>query len=105
MGDDFGDFRSGDAVLLRCIKVVCERRVGNPLADERGDGNKATVAQTEEVVAAPHLAEKDVIVEVFKLGRNSPNCVRPAVCTIFFCAITLSVIAINKVNKTVLFIF
>ena len=31
-------------------------------------------------------------------GANSPNWVRPAVCTIFCCAIVLSEIAVNTMN-------
>ena len=67
VGDDFRDFGAGDAVLLGLLQVVSERRVGHALADERGEGDDASVAQAKEVVAAPHLAKENVIVEMSKL--------------------------------------
>ena len=67
VGDDFRDFGAGDAVLLGLLQVVSERRVGHALADERGEGDEAAVAQAKEVVAAPHLAKENVIVEMSKL--------------------------------------
>ena len=66
MGDYFGDFGACDTVFARFLKVVGERGVGDALADERGDGDEAAVAQAEEVVAAPHFTEKYIVVETGK---------------------------------------
>ena len=60
--------------------------------------------QAQFISAAPHFAEKNIVVEFRKFGANSPSWVRPAVCTIFSCAITLSVKMLNTEIKKILFI-
>lgn len=67
VGDDFADFGACDAVALRLLQVVGERGVSQSLADECRDSHEAAVAQAEQVVAAPHLAEEHVVVELGKL--------------------------------------
>ena len=67
VGNDFGDFSTGNAVLLRVLQMMEQRRICDTLGNERRDCHKATVAQRQEVVAAPYLAEKDVIVQMSEL--------------------------------------
>ena len=67
VGNDFSNLCAGNTVLFRCREVVFERVVGYALLDERCDCHEAAVAQRKEIVAAPHFAEKNVIVEVSEL--------------------------------------
>ena len=72
MSDDFRYFDTGDSVFFRRLKMIRQRRVGQPLADERNDGHQTAVTQTEQVVSAPYLAEKNVVVELGKFrGERS----------------------------------
>lgn len=77
MGDDFGDFAAGDAVVLRRLEMEGERAVGDALADKRGNRHQTAVAETEFVGSAPHLPEKDVVVERGKFGGKLPQLVAP----------------------------
>ena len=45
-----------------------ERIVRNALTDQGSDGHYTAVAQTEFIGAAPHFAEKDVVVEFREFG-------------------------------------
>ncbi len=48
-----------------------------PLADERRDRHQAAVAKTEAVGAAPHLAEKDIVVQFGEFGGEVAQLVAP----------------------------
>ena len=63
MRDDFGYLGAGDAVVLRRLQMICQRVVGDALADERCNRHQAAVTKTELVGAAPYLAEKNIVVE------------------------------------------
>ncbi len=77
MGDDFGDFGAGDAVVLRFPKMEAQRAVGDALTDKSGNRYQAAVAKSELVGAAPHLAEKDVVVEFGEFGGEPAQLVAP----------------------------
>ena len=77
VGDDLGGLGAGDAVFLRRLKVKLERRVGDTLRDERGDGHQAAVAERKQVVAAPHLSEKYIVVEMSELRSELAQSVAP----------------------------
>ena len=62
MGDDFGDLRAGDAILFSLLEMIGKRTVGDALRDKRGDRHEAAVAQRQKIIAAPYLAEKDIVV-------------------------------------------
>ena len=82
MGDDLGNLRPSDTVLLCFLQVIGERSVGQTLADESCDGDKAAVTKTEKVVAASNLAKQDVVVEMGKLrGKLSKLC---AACRLYY---------------------
>ncbi len=68
MRDNLSYLGAGDAVVFRRLQMKCQRIVGDALTDERCDCNQATVTKTKLVGAAPYLAEKDVVVELGKLG-------------------------------------
>ena len=68
MGDNLGYLGAGDTVLFCRLKMVNERVVRNTLTDKRGNRYQTAVAQTELVRAAPYFAEKDIVVELRKLG-------------------------------------
>ncbi len=103
VGNDLGNFRAGDAVVLRRLQMIDQRGVGNTLTDERSNCHQAAVAKTKFVGAAPHLAEKNIVVKFGEFGGEVANWSRPAVCTILFCAITWSVKRVNTAMKTILF--
>ena len=69
-GDNFGDLRAGDSVLSGRLKMENERIVRNALTDQGSDGHYTAVAQTEFIGAAPHFAEKDVVVEFREFGSE-----------------------------------
>ena len=75
--DDLGDLRAGNTVILRGLKMECQRAVRDTLADERCDRNQAAVTQAEFVGAAPHLAEKDIVVEFREFRGELPQLVAP----------------------------
>lgn len=62
MGDDFGNLGACDAVLLGSGEMIFERIVGNAHRNEGSDGDEAAVAQRQEIVTAPDLAEKDIVI-------------------------------------------
>lgn len=70
VGDGFGDFGAGDAVVLGVLQMVNERRVGNTLCDKAGNGDERTVAERQKVIAAPDFAEEYIVVEMGELGRE-----------------------------------
>ena len=69
VGEKFGNFRAGDAVLLGEFQMVHERRVDDPLRDERRDGDHAAVVGVE-ARTVPNFAEEDVVVVFGKLRRE-----------------------------------
>ena len=73
MGDDFRHFGASDAVGFCRLQMIFERTVGDALANERSDGDKAAIAQRKQIVATPHLTEKNVVVEMSKFGGKLPK--------------------------------
>lgn len=70
MGQDFGDFGAGDAVLLGFLQMIGERTVRNALAHQRGKRNEAAVAEAQQMIAAPHFPKENVVVEMREFGRE-----------------------------------
>ena len=68
MGDYLRNLGAGDAVFLRFLKMEAQRAVGDTLTDERGYRHQAAVAQPQFVGTAPHLTEKDIVVEFREFG-------------------------------------
>lgn len=57
--------------------------VCDALADEGGDGHQAAVAEREQVIAAPDLAEKDVVIQMRELRRELAELIVPG-CLYYF---------------------
>ena len=70
MGEDFGHFGFAYSVFLRRFKVILERRVGQSLRHEGDHRYDGTVTERKQVVAAPDLPEKDVVIEMRELGSE-----------------------------------
>ena len=68
VGKDFGHFGFGYSVFLCRFEVILERRVGQSLRHEGDHRYDGAVAERKEVIATPHLPEKDVVIEVRELG-------------------------------------
>ena len=77
VGYYLGSLGACDAVLLGFLKMICQRAVGDALRDERGDCDKAAVAEREQVVAAPDLAEEYVVVEMGELRGELAKLLTP----------------------------
>ena len=70
VGNNFGDFGTGDPVLLGRLEVVGQGAVGDALTDQRSKGYQTAIAQSEPVGAAPHLTEKYIVVEFREFGSE-----------------------------------
>ena len=77
MGDGFCYFGAGDTVVLGVLEVVEQGSVGDALGHECSHGDEAAVAQRQQVVAAPHLSEEDVVVGVGKFGGELAELLAP----------------------------
>ena len=77
MGQDFGYFCFGYAVLLCRFEVILERRIGQSLRHEGDNGNDGTVAEREQVIATPYLSEENIVVQTGELGGKLTKRIAP----------------------------
>ena len=68
MSKDFGHFGLRYSIFLCRFEVILERRVDQSLRHEDDHRYDGAVAEREQVVAAPHFSEKNVVIEVRELG-------------------------------------
>ena len=67
---DFCHLGPSDPVDARKLKVMPECAIGYPLANQSADRDDATRLKGQLSLAAPHLAEEDIVVEAGELGRK-----------------------------------
>ena len=68
MGQDLRDLRPGDAVLFGAHQVVLEGGVHQALGHQRGHRDQGAVPEGQLRLAAPHLAEQHVVIELREFG-------------------------------------
>lgn len=80
MSNSFGDFGTRYAIHLSILQVMLERGVRNTLAHKGCNGYEASVPKAKEVITAPHLTEKDIVIQVGELWSERTELLsRPAV--------------------------
>ena len=75
MGENLGHIRLRHAVLLGAGQVIGKRAVDDAFPDERAHGDDAAQLERQLVLAAPYLAEEDVVVQMRELGRELAECI------------------------------
>ena len=78
VSDDFGNFSTGNTVILRRLEMKCQRTVRDTLTDERGNRNQTTVAKTKFVGPAPYLTEKNIVVKFREFRSELTELITPS---------------------------
>ena len=102
-------FRSGE--MQRLVAGIAEKLIAAHLPAQGGPVEKVGMENQGCELGKRHLGvglhtspKRMSSLSWANFGANSPNCVRPAVCVIFFCAMTGSITIANKDNNKNFFI-
>ena len=73
VGQDLRNLRPGDPVLFCHHQVVLERGIHKSLRHQGRHSDQRTVPKGQLGLAAPHLSEQNIIVELGKFGGKLPQ--------------------------------